>query len=144
MELSNKGEYALIAMLTLANQYGGGDLLQIRQIAAQQHIPDRYLDQLLGELRQGGLIKSERGVQGGYRLAREPWKITVLEVIRCIEGLKWQRTKGKGADTVSQGVVSEIFQARTEAAHAVLQQYTLQDLLEKQAARQHEKLMYYI
>ncbi|HEY9826719.1 MAG TPA: Rrf2 family transcriptional regulator, partial [Stenomitos sp.] len=86
MELSSKSEYALLALMALADRFQGNDPLQIRQIAARQDIPDRYLEQLLATLRRSGLVRSQRGAKGGYMLAREPWQITVLEVIRCIEG----------------------------------------------------------
>jgi Rrf2 family protein len=87
MELSNKTEYAILSLLALAKCYADGESLQIREIAARQNIPNRYLEELLATLRRGGLIKSIRGVKGGYVLAREPQKITILDALRCIEGL---------------------------------------------------------
>jgi Rrf2 family transcriptional regulator, cysteine metabolism repressor len=84
MELSSKSEYALLALLELANAYQSAQLLQIRQIAARRDIPERYLDQLLAILRRGGLIKGIRGAKGGYILAREPRQITLLDALRCI------------------------------------------------------------
>ena len=81
VELSCKSEYALLALIELATHYSSGEPLQIRQIAAQQNIPDRYLEQLLATLRRYGLVRSQRGAKGGYLLAREPWKITLLEVV---------------------------------------------------------------
>ena len=56
MELSCKSEYAILALLELASHYQKGEPLQIRQIAAQQNIPDRYLEQLLATLRRGRLV----------------------------------------------------------------------------------------
>ena len=86
MELSLKSEYAILAMLELANHFAVDQPLQIRQIATQQNIPDRYLEQLLATLKRQGLVKSQRGAKGGYILAREPWEISLLEIIRGIEG----------------------------------------------------------
>ncbi|HLO86656.1 MAG TPA: Rrf2 family transcriptional regulator, partial [Nostocaceae cyanobacterium] len=54
MELSCKSEYAILALLEMATHYESGEPMQIRQIAAQQNIPDRYLEQLLATLRRGG------------------------------------------------------------------------------------------
>ena len=87
MELSCKSEYAILALIELAVKYQLAEPLQIKQIATKQNIPDRYLEQLLATLRRGGLVKSQRGSKGGYFLTREPRKITVFEVLVCLEGL---------------------------------------------------------
>lgn len=145
MELSCKSEYALLALLELAIHYRSGEPLQIRQIAAQQNIPDRYLEQLLAMLRRGGIVKSQRGAKGGYILAREPRKITLLEVLNCLEGLDAQAgDQGSVTKTVESAVVQEIWQEAHEAANSVLQKYTLQNLCDQRADRQQLDLMYYI
>ncbi|WP_250122078.1 Rrf2 family transcriptional regulator [Chroococcidiopsis sp. CCMEE 29] len=145
MELSCKSEYALLALLELATHYQIGEPLQIRQIAAQQNIPDRYLEQLLATLRRGGVVKSQRGAKGGYILAREPWKITLLEVLGCLEGLDSRSSEDKAKPkTVESAVVQEIWQEAHQAANSVLQKYTLQDLCEQRAARRQLDIMYYI
>ncbi|HEY9780999.1 MAG TPA: Rrf2 family transcriptional regulator [Leptolyngbyaceae cyanobacterium] len=145
MELSCKSEYALLALLELATHYHSGEPLQIRQIAAQQNIPDRYLEQLLATLRRGGVVKSQRGAKGGYILAREPWKINLLEVLTCLDGLdagaSEQEAKPK---TVESAVVQEIWQEAQQAANLILQKYTLQNLCEQQTARRQLDFMYYI
>lgn len=145
MELSCKCEYALLALLELAIQYNEGETLQIRQIAAQQNIPDRYLEQLLATLRRGGLVKSQRGAKGGYILAREPWKITLLDVLNCLEGLD-ARSSDEAANrkTIESTVVQDIWQEAHQAANLVLQKYTLQDLCEQRDARRQLDIMYYI
>lgn len=145
MELSCKCEYALLALLELATQYNEGEPLQIRQIAAQQNIPDRYLEQLLATLRRGGLVKSQRGAKGGYILARDPWKITLLEVFGCLEGLDTRSSEDEvNPKTVESTVVQEIWQEARQAANLVLQKYTLQDLCEQLAAKRQMDIMYYI
>lgn len=145
MELSCKSEYALLALLELAISYNEGEPLQIRQIAAKQNIPDRYLEQLLATLRRCGLVRSQRGAKGGYVLGREPWKITLLEVVYCLEGLDLQPYKlDAKAKTAEGAVLAEIWQEGIEAAHAVLQKYTLQDLREKRDSKRQLDIMYYI
>jgi Rrf2 family protein len=145
MDFSNKSEYALLAMLELAAHYRDGDSLQIRYISAQQNIPDRYLEQLLADLRRGGLLHSERGAKGGYRLARSPKDITIMDVIACMEEIDLQPTGSKtGDETVDRAAISEIWNEVRQSAFAVLQNYTLQDLLDKAAARQQLNTMYYI
>lgn len=145
MELSCKSEYALLALLELATHYHEGEPLQIRQIAAQQNIPDRYLEQLLANLRRCGLVRSQRGAKGGYLLGREPWKITLLDVVCCLEGLDSQVSeKDSSPKTVESVIVREIWQEGLQAANSVLQKYTLQDLREKRDARRQMDIMYYI
>lgn len=145
MEISCKTEYALLALLELATNYEIGEPLQIRQIAAQQQIPDRYLEQLLATLRRGGIVKSQRGAKGGYILAREPWKITLLDVIFCLEGLETTTPEDEAQPkTVESAVVQEVWQESRQAANSVLQKYTLQNLCEQRAARKQLNIMYYI
>lgn len=146
MELSCKNEYALLALIELASHYASGEPLQIRQISAQQQIPDRYLEQLLATLRRGGLVRSQRGAKGGYVLAREPWKINLLEVMLCLDGADSQPVDQDAmpSKTVESTVISEIWNEAHEAAQAALRQYTLQDLCEKRDARRQLDIMYYI
>jgi Rrf2 family protein len=145
VEISCKSEYAILALIELATYYQSGEPLQIRQIAAQQKIPDRYLEQLLATLRRWGLVKSQRGSRGGYLLMREPWRITIFEVLECLEGLdikvSEEETKPK---TLDSGVVEEIWQEARQAANSVLQKYTLADLCEKRDSRKQLDIMYYI
>lgn len=85
MKLSSKGEYALRAMLVLGLPHGRG-IIGIAQISKEQNIPQRFLEQILTDLKSAGLVQSRRGVSGGYQLAREPEDISLAEVIRHIEG----------------------------------------------------------
>ncbi|GAW92688.1 RrF2 family transcriptional regulator [Calderihabitans maritimus] len=85
MKLSTKGEYGLRAMFDLAMRYGEGPI-SLKSIAERQDISEHYLEQLAAGLRKAGLVKSVRGAQGGYILAREPDEITVGEIIRVLEG----------------------------------------------------------
>nr|WP_199330977.1 Rrf2 family transcriptional regulator [Calothrix sp. FACHB-1219] len=145
VEISCKSEYAILALIEMASHYQSGEPMQIRQIAAQQNIPDRYLEQLLATLRRGGIIKSQRGSKGGYFLAREPKKIAVLEILECLEGLDVQTTQiDINPRTVDSGVIAEIWQEACQAANSVFQKYSLQDLCEKRDSRRQLDIMYYI
>lgn len=145
MQLSNKFEYALLSLLELATHYNSGEPLHIRQIAALQDLPNRYLEQLLATLRRGGLIKSIRGAHGGYVLAREPGKITLLEAFVCMEGSDTAATvSATTSKTVENQVVEEIWQETCQAANSVWQKYTLQDLCDQLKTRRQMELMYYI
>ncbi|MHC5777903.1 RrF2 family transcriptional regulator [Nostoc sp.] len=145
MELSCKSEYAILALLEMAAHYESGEPLQIRQIAAQQNIPDRYLEQLLATLRRGGIVKSQRGAKGGYLLRREPRKIILFEILECLEGLEVRTCEENvNSKTVDSSVIDEIWQEASRAANSVLQKYTLQDLCEKRDSRRQFDIMYYI
>ena len=144
MELSCKSEYALLALVELSLHYSKGEPMRICQIAAAQSIPDRYLEQLLATLRRAGFVKSQRGAKGGYLLTREPWKITLLDIVSCIEGFEAKSKETKSPETTEGKVVREAWQAVREAAESVLEKCTLQDLVEKRNAREQVDLMYYI
>ncbi|PSN13159.1 transcriptional regulator [filamentous cyanobacterium CCP5] len=144
MELSCKSEYALLALLELSIHYSAGEPMQIRQIAAKQNIPDRYLEQLLATLRRAGLVRSQRGARGGYLLAREPWQVSLYEVVSCIEGFDNQSDRDQTPDTTEGLVIQGVWQEVRTAAEDMLQKYTLQDLLDKRTAKQQVDYMYYI
>jgi Rrf2 family protein len=144
VELSCKSEYALLALLELAAYYSNGEPLQIRQIAAEQSIPDRYLEQLLATLRRAGLVRSQRGAKGGYLLAREPWKITLFDIVKCIEGSDSQPHDHREPKSLEGAVIREVWQEAGQASDAILQKYTLQDIADKREARQRLDIMYYI
>lgn len=82
--LSSKSLYGLLAMVFLARRYG--ESVQIREIAEAYGISQNYLEQLLLALRKGGLLKSQRGVNGGYLLARPAETISVFEILEVLEG----------------------------------------------------------
>jgi len=85
LKLSTKARYALRAMVELACREGEG-AVQLREIARAQDLSPKYLEQLTIPLRNAGLLHSERGPAGGYRLARPAHQITALEVVRAAEG----------------------------------------------------------
>lgn len=90
MNISVKGEYALLAIFDLALQKAG-EPIKIADIARRQKIPQKFLELILAGLKQGGFVESRRGAEGGYMLARAPETITVGQVVRYVESPK--RTK---------------------------------------------------
>ncbi|MGB9803000.1 RrF2 family transcriptional regulator [Desulfofundulus sp.] len=85
MRLSTRGHYGLKAMFDLAQHYGT-EPIPLKSVAERQNLSEHYLEQLIARLRKAGLVKSVRGAQGGYILAREPEKIKVGDIIRALEG----------------------------------------------------------
>ncbi len=142
MDLSPKTEYALLALMELAKRFKDGEPLQTRQIAEQHQIPDRYLEQLLAILRQQGLVKSQRGAKGGYVLGREPWQISLLDVILAIEG---QASGSKaGEQSIESMMLAEIWQKARQEAYQIFQSYTLQNLCDQRDAQAQSSITYYI
>jgi len=85
LRLSTRGHYGLKAMFYLATRYGAGPI-PLKNVAEMQNISEHYLEQLIAILRKAQLVKSVRGAQGGYILARSPEEIRVGEIIRVLEG----------------------------------------------------------
>jgi Rrf2 family protein len=83
MRLSARVDYALRATAELA---AADAPRTVDQLSAAQHIPPKYLESILGELRRGGLLRSQRGPEGGYRLARPAAEISIADVIRALDG----------------------------------------------------------
>jgi Rrf2 family protein len=81
--LSARVDYALRAASELAAADGPRT---VEQLSAEQRIPNKYLESILGELRRGGLLRSQRGPDGGYRLARPAGEISIADVIRSLDG----------------------------------------------------------
>ncbi|HVP58228.1 MAG TPA: Rrf2 family transcriptional regulator [bacterium] len=85
MRISRKGEYALRAMSYLALNYGQGPV-PIHQIAAREKIPQKFLEQILLQLKRSGLLESKRGIRGGYSLLKDPKRVSLARIIREIDG----------------------------------------------------------
>lgn len=85
MRFTTRGKYGLLLMVDLARNLGQGPI-PLKSIAERQKLSERYLEQLVLDLRKAGLVKSVRGSQGGYTLAKSPEEINVGDVIRVLEG----------------------------------------------------------
>lgn len=85
MKISTKGRYALRLMLDLAVN-NTGEPVRIKDIASRQEISDKYLEQIISVLNKAGYVRSLRGPQGGYKLARDPKEYTVGMILRLTEG----------------------------------------------------------
>src|SRR5699024_312857 len=85
MKISTKGRYGLTLMISLTKRYGQG-CTSLKSIAEENNLSDLYLEQLVGPLRNAGLIKSVRGARGGYELQKLASKNTDVDVIRLLEG----------------------------------------------------------
>lgn len=86
MKLSAKSDYAARAVIGLARRYQSSESVRVEDLAAEQGIPPNYLVQILIELKSQQIVKSVRGKEGGYLLARPPGEITMADVLRCVHG----------------------------------------------------------
>lgn len=88
MRLSKRGEYGLRAMMNLADAYTKNPpgVVQIKEISAHEHIPAKFLEQILLGLKNAGLLQSKMGVGGGYHLSRTPAHISLGQIIRVLDG----------------------------------------------------------
>jgi len=132
MKVSTKGRYGLRAILDISLYQHAGPVT-INSIAQRQNISERYLEQLLVTLRQNGLIKSIRGFQGGYILAKEPGAISVGDVIRSLEGpVVPVDCVNDDPETCSRAefcVTKKVWEDLKKSMNDVLDSYTLQDLI---------------
>jgi len=85
MKVSQKGLYALQAMMMLARHYSQG-AIRIRDIAYEENLPEKFLELILLELKNARIVESVRGAKGGYQLRRPPSEIYLSEIIRLIDG----------------------------------------------------------
>jgi Rrf2 family transcriptional regulator, cysteine metabolism repressor len=129
LSITTKSPYAIRALAELARTGGPGPV-PIGELARRRDVPVQFLEQLFAVLRRAGILRSQRGVKGGYAFAREPGEVTVLEVVELLDGRL-------GAD--AEGIFAEA----ASAARAVLAKSTIADVVERenQAAG---ATMYYI
>ena len=85
MKISQKGLYALQAMMMLARHYNQG-AIRIRDVAYEEELPEKFLELILLELKNARMVESARGAKGGYQLRRDPSEIRLSEIIRLIDG----------------------------------------------------------
>jgi Rrf2 family transcriptional regulator, cysteine metabolism repressor len=117
ISITTKSPYALQALAELGRS--GDGPIPIGELARRREIPVQFLEQLFATLRRAGLLKSQRGVKGGYTFARPPAEITVLEVVELLEGPLGRDATGIFADAAA-------------AARNVLATSTIADLVERE------------
>jgi Rrf2 family protein len=130
MRVSAKADYAVRAMVELAAAGDGGPVKADR-IAQAQEIPIKFLENIMSELRNGGLVRSQRGVDGGYWLARPAAEITLAQVIRAVDG-PLANVRGARPEDVSYtgaaAPLGEVWIAVRASLRRVLDQVTLADV----------------
>jgi Rrf2 family protein len=144
MRISAKAEYACVAMLELAANYGDAQPVRIKSIAEAQGIPQRFLVQILLQLKTAGLVASVRGASGGYQLARPPEDISLAAVINAIEDrtLAPRSALGEANRTPVVETLLGVWHEIGAREQRTLEQLNLAELLLR--ARQSDALSYQI
>jgi len=129
ISITSKSPYAVLALAELGRSAGSGPV-PIGELARTRDVPVQFLEQLFAALRRAGVISSQRGVKGGYRFAREPSTVSVLEIVELLDGPLGRDSEGVFADAA-------------DAARKVLAQTTIADVIERES-REAGASMYYI
>ena len=124
ISITSKSPYALAALVELQLQ-GGSDPVPIAELARRRDVPVQFLEQLFATLRRGGVLRSQRGVKGGYSFARPAEEVSVLELVELLDGPVGQGASGPFADAadaarsvLAAATVAEVAEAETRAASA--------------------------
>ncbi|MBR2282688.1 MAG: Rrf2 family transcriptional regulator [Spirochaetales bacterium] len=134
MRISTKGRYALCVMLDLAQHYGEG-CVSLKDIAARQNISKKYLEQIVALLNRPDMLKTVRGAQGGYMLARTPNKYTVAEILRLAEGSLAPVPNLEDPSEAAAAADSQllyVWQGLFDNVNSYLEGITLQDIIDHQ------------
>ena len=135
MRLTQKSKYAARALVELALNERGSPL-GVAEIARRQRIPERFLEQIFGDLRRANIIESQRGAHGGYRFAMPTEEITVLDVVEILDGeVRPARCSAGGTCYIADAplcVTSEVWDEARIALEGVFGRYTIADLAENE------------
>lgn len=133
MKISTKGRYALRLMIDLA-QHNTGERVRIRDVAERQGISDKYLEQIISVLKRAGYVRSMRGAQGGYILARSPKEYTVGMILRLTEGsmapVACLEDEKNLCERASECTTLRLWEMLDDAVKSVIDHVTLEDLLQ--------------
>lgn len=136
MRLSTQSRYGVRAVFDIA-YHGGGQGVQVRNIARRQEISPRYLEQIFQKLRAAGIITSKRGPQGGYSLAKRPEEIKLGDIIRVTEGglepvfCVHPEKSGKDCGRIAECVMRLIWRDAGETLEEFFDSITVGDLCER-------------
>lgn len=138
MKISTRARYGTRAMLDLARNFGKGKVM-VKDIARRQQISNRYLEQLLFNLKLAGMVKSVRGTGGGFMLARPPQAIKIIDIVACLDGsispvncVDHPELYPRANYCATHDLWAEV----KKAVENVLDSTTLKDLLDRQLAKE--------
>jgi Rrf2 family protein len=118
ISITSKSPYAVLALAELGRS-AHEEPVPIGELARRREVPVQFLEQLFAVLRRAGVVSSQRGVKGGYRFARDPATVSVLEIVELLDGPLGRDSEGVFADAA-------------EAARKVLAQTTIADVIARE------------
>lgn len=138
MKLSTRTRYGLRALVDLALHSGDGMPVPVGEIARRQELSEPYLEKLFATLRKSGLVRSVRGVAGGYLLGKYPGEMTIAEIIETLEGpiVLSDCVEGQGCDKGKPCPAGLLWNRLKKNIDTLMSGTTLQDLLEDHRALQ--------
>ena len=139
MKISQKGLYALQAMMMLARHYNQG-AIRIRDIAYEEVLPEKFLELILLELKNARIVESVRGAKGGYQLRRPPSEIQLSEIIRLIDGPlapfgDAEQLRSLIDRDLEHRALYQVFLQVRDAAAKILEHTTLADIVDPKFVR---------
>lgn len=134
LELSGRADYGVRAALALGRAYGSGELRKLDDIATAMAIPRSFAPQVLGDLVRAGIVEARTGRDGGYRLARAPTNVNLLELVEAIEGPLVPRRCTLRGGACRLDDVCPVHPAWVEAAQALRRSLSRATLAEALAA----------
>jgi Rrf2 family protein len=139
MKITYKGDYALKAVLDLALHYGE-ELVTSHDLAKRIDAPVKFFEQVLTELKKGGIVKSKRGNEGGYLLSKPPSQITLGSIVRIIDGpiepIACVKEHYKGCVDINECVFRNIWQRVYQATSDIIDHITFEDLVSEVKGRE--------
>jgi len=139
VKLSVKSDYAARAVLGLAHHFSNGAVVRVEQLAAEKGVPANYLVQILIELKAQGIVRSVRGKEGGYLLARAPAEVSLADVLRAVHGAVFDSPALKDPDCPPE--LRRAWERLQQAVDSAAGSVNFQQLLDESSSK--EK-MYYI
>jgi Rrf2 family transcriptional regulator, cysteine metabolism repressor len=136
MKISAKSEYACLAVLALARYGPESAPVRIRDISETYSIPERYLVQILLQLKGAGLVASTRGATGGYRLARQAEAISLNEILTAVEAPEPPSHDAAATSQLTASVLASVWEDVRAAERAVLDRLTVAQLAQRCAPRE--------
>jgi Rrf2 family protein len=138
MKVSQKGLYALQALMMLARRYSQG-AIRIRDIAYEENLPEKFLELILLEMKNARIVESVRGAKGGYQLRRPPAEIRLSEIMRLIDGPLAPFSDAEHLRVLidrdaDHRALYQVFLDVRDAAAKILENTTLADLINKGGA----------
>ena len=134
MKYSTKSRYALRLMVDLT-LHSNGDYIALKDISERQNISVKYLEQIVSVLGKAGMLKSVRGPQGGYKLAKDPSEYTAGDILRITEGnlapIPCLENEENDCDRISQCATLDFWKGLYDAVNSYVDGVTLQELAER-------------